>query len=63
MNQNSKRPNAFRPGLIALAVALGYIVLCGLYVQWSTSLAERWAGSVHQLAVLWKSRRVSPLWR
>jgi signal transduction histidine kinase len=51
VNQASKKPNAFRPGLIALAVALGYIVLCGLYIEWSTSLAARWAGSVQQLAV------------
>jgi signal transduction histidine kinase len=36
--------------VIALAVALGYIVLCGLYINWSSSLAARWAGSVQQLA-------------
>jgi signal transduction histidine kinase len=41
----------FRPRLIALSVALGYVLLCGLYIEWSTRLAERWAGSVHQLAI------------
>ncbi|HEU5153421.1 MAG TPA: HAMP domain-containing sensor histidine kinase [Gemmatimonadales bacterium] len=52
MKESAAKPaNSFRPGVIALAVALGYVVLCGLYIDWSTSLAARWAGSVHQLAV------------
>jgi signal transduction histidine kinase len=51
VSESTAKPvNSFRPGIIACAVALGYIVLCGLYVNWSTSLAARWSGSVHQLA-------------
>ncbi|HEY7026786.1 MAG TPA: HAMP domain-containing sensor histidine kinase [Gemmatimonadales bacterium] len=52
MRESTAKPaNSFSPGLIALALALGYVVLCGLYIEWSTRLAARWAGSVHELAV------------
>ncbi len=43
-------PGGFRPGLIALMVSVAYIALCGTYVHWSSRLAERWAGSIHELS-------------
>lgn len=51
MSESTAKPvPSLRPGIIAFSVALGYIVLCGLYIYWSTSLAARWSGSVHELA-------------
>jgi len=57
----AKPTNSFRPGVIALAVALGYVLLCGLYIEWSTHLAARWAGSVRARSLY--SSQVQPTGR